>query len=103
MAAQMCAAGWSGVEVGASLHDSGISSAVVAYMLGARIIECHFTLNRTMKGSDHAWSLEPDGMKRLFRDLHHEFFQFGFRFLSGVPNLPRLARVRNFGRGNSGA
>ena len=38
-------------------------------MLGARIIEKHFTLNRAMKGTDHRFSLEPVGMKKMIRDL----------------------------------
>jgi sialic acid synthase len=42
---------------------------VAAYMLGARIIEKHFTLNRAMKGTDHRFSLEPVGMKKMIRDL----------------------------------
>jgi N-acetylneuraminate synthase len=41
----------------------------VAYALGAQYIERHFTLDRTWKGTDHAASLEPDGMRRLARDL----------------------------------
>jgi len=44
--------------------------AGVAYMLGARIIEKHFTLNHTWKGTDHALSLEPIGMQKMIRDLH---------------------------------
>ena len=43
---------------------------MAAYVLGAQFIERHFTLNRTWKGTDHAASLEPDGMRRLVRDLH---------------------------------
>jgi N-acetylneuraminate synthase/sialic acid synthase len=43
--------------------------APVAYMLGARVIEKHFTLNHAWKGSDHAYSLMPEGMRRLVRDL----------------------------------
>jgi sialic acid synthase len=58
-----------GVVVGYSGHDNGIAMAVVAYVLGARIIEKHFTLNRAMKGTDHAFSLEPQGMRKLVRDL----------------------------------
>lgn len=54
--------GWSG-------HDSGIAMALVAYAYGARIIEKHFTLNRAMKGTDHAFSLEPTGLRKLVRDL----------------------------------
>jgi N-acetylneuraminate synthase/sialic acid synthase len=58
-----------GVTIGYSGHDSGIAMAVAAYVLGARIIEKHFTLNRAMKGTDHAFSLEPDGMRKMVRDL----------------------------------
>ncbi len=43
--------------------------APVAYMLGARAFEKHFTLNHAWKGTDHAYSLMPDGMRRFVRDL----------------------------------
>jgi N-acetylneuraminate synthase/sialic acid synthase len=43
--------------------------AVAAYVLGARVVEQHFTLNHTWKGTDHAFSLEPIGMRKLVRDL----------------------------------
>jgi sialic acid synthase len=56
--------------IGLSDHFNGISMAVAAYMLGARIIEKHFTLNHTWKGTDHALSLEPIGMHKMIRDLH---------------------------------
>jgi N-acetylneuraminate synthase len=39
--------------------------------LGATWVERHFTLDRTWKGTDHAASLEPDGMRRLVRDLRN--------------------------------
>ena len=55
--------------VGLSSHDNGIAMAVAAYVLGARVIEKHFTLNHTMKGTDHAFSLEPIGFKKMVRDL----------------------------------
>lgn len=55
--------------IGFSNHFNGISVDPVAYTLGARIIEKHFTLDRSMKGSDHAFSLEPVGMRKLVRDL----------------------------------
>lgn len=51
--------------IGYSGHDSGVIYSVVAYALGARIIEKHFTLDRTMKGTDHSFSLEPRGMRKL--------------------------------------
>lgn len=55
--------------IGWSSHDAGIAMAVVAYTLGARMVEKHFTLNRVMKGTDHAFSLEPVGLRKLCRDL----------------------------------
>jgi N-acetylneuraminate synthase/sialic acid synthase len=55
--------------VGLSAHDNGIAMALVGYVLGARVVEKHFTLNRSMKGTDHAFSLEHSGLRRLVRDL----------------------------------
>ena len=56
--------------IGLSSHDNGIAMAVAAYMLGARIVEKHFTLNHTLKGTDHAFSLEPIGLRKMVRDLN---------------------------------
>jgi len=55
--------------VGLSSHDNGIAMAVAAYILGARVVEKHFTLNHTWKGTDHAFSLEPIGLTKMVRDL----------------------------------
>jgi len=55
-------------EIGFSGHHLGIAIDVSAVTLGARWVERHFTLDRTWKGTDHAASLEPDGMRRLARD-----------------------------------
>ena len=55
--------------VGLSSHDNGIAMAIAAFMLGARIVEKHFTFNHTWKGTDHAFSLEPSGFRKLVRDL----------------------------------
>ncbi len=55
--------------VGLSSHDNGIAMALAAYMLGARVVEKHFTLNHTWKGTDHAFSLEPIGFRKMVRDL----------------------------------
>jgi sialic acid synthase len=59
-----------GLVVGLSDHQNGIAMAIVAYMLGARIFEKHFTLDHAWKGTDHAFSLMPDGLRRFVRDLH---------------------------------
>ena len=55
--------------IGLSDHENGIDCATIAYMLGARIFEKHFTLNRSSKGTDNAFSLEPNGMRKLIRNL----------------------------------
>lgn len=53
--------------IGYSGHDSGILIPSAAYLLGARIIEKHFTLSRALKGTDHGMSLEPEGLTKLCR------------------------------------
>ena len=63
--------------VGLSSHDSGIAMALVGYVLGARIIEKHFTLNRAMKGTDHAFSLEHSGLEKLVRDVARAHLAMG--------------------------
>jgi sialic acid synthase len=63
--------------VGFSSHDNGIAMPLAAYVLGARIVEKHFTLNRAMKGTDHAFSLEPQGMRKLVRDLQRARLALG--------------------------
>lgn len=57
--------------IGYSGHHLGIAVDIAAMTLGARWIERHFTLDRTWKGTDHAASLEPDGLRRLVRDVHN--------------------------------
>jgi N-acetylneuraminate synthase len=59
------------MDVGFSGHHLGIAADIAAQTLGASWIERHFTLDRTSKGTDHAASLEPDGMRRLTRDLRN--------------------------------
>ncbi|MCE8519040.1 N-acetylneuraminate synthase family protein [Ruegeria pomeroyi] len=67
--------------IGFSGHHLGIAADVAALALGRRMeaqgkgrfthIERHFTLDRTWKGTDHAASLEPDGLRRLCRDVRN--------------------------------
>jgi N-acetylneuraminate synthase/sialic acid synthase len=59
--------------------------AVVAYMLGSRIVEKHFTLNHTWKGTDHALSLEPIGMHKMVRDLQRARIAVGDRVKQPLP------------------
>jgi N-acetylneuraminate synthase len=58
-----------GVPVGYSGHETGLASSVAASVLGSCVVERHITLDRSMWGSDHAASLEPNGITRLIRDI----------------------------------
>lgn len=79
--------------IGFSSHFSGISMPLVAYVMGARILEVHFTLNRAMKGSDHAWSLEPQGLTKLVRDLKRCRAAFGDGVKRPIPEeIPALVK-----------
>ncbi len=55
--------------IGFSGHHLGIAVDIAAYTLGASYVERHYTLDRTWKGTDHAASLEPDGVRKLKRNL----------------------------------
>lgn len=57
--------------IGFSGHHLGIAADVAAMTIGAEWVERHFTLDRTGKGTDHSASLEPDGMRKLARDLRN--------------------------------
>lgn len=59
--------------IGFSGHHLGIAVDIAAYTLGAQFIERHYTLDRTWKGTDHAASLEPDGVWRLVRELNNVY------------------------------
>ena len=55
--------------IGYSGHEQGIAIPPVAVALGAKIVERHFTLDRSMKGGDHAASLEPQGFTKMVRNI----------------------------------
>lgn len=59
--------------IGFSGHHLGIAVDSAAVALGAEWIERHYTLDRTWKGTDHAASLEPDGLRKLTRDCQAVF------------------------------
>jgi N-acetylneuraminate synthase len=64
--------------IGFSGHHVGTAPDVAAYVLGAGWIERHFTLDRTLKGTDHAASLDPSGLRTLCKDLNdvHEAMRY---------------------------
>ncbi len=66
-----------GSPVGYSGHERGINVAVAAVTLGARIIEKHFTVDRSMEGSDHKVSLLPDEFAALVEGVRQIEAAFG--------------------------
>ncbi len=64
--------------IGFSGHHLGTAVDIAAYTLGADLIERHYTLDRTWKGTDHAASLEPEDIRRLVNDLNvvHDALQY---------------------------
>lgn len=59
------------VEVGYSDHTNGIEVPIAAVALGAKVIEKHFTLDRSMEGPDHKASLEPDELKAMVESIRN--------------------------------
>jgi sialic acid synthase SpsE len=57
------------VPAGYSGHERGLQVTIAAVALGATFIERHITLDRSMWGTDHSASLEPEGLKKLVRDI----------------------------------
>jgi N-acetylneuraminate synthase len=66
-------------EIGFSGHHLGVALDVAAFTLGARWIERHFTKDKTWKGTDHAASLEPQGLQKLVRDLNAAYEALHFK------------------------
>lgn len=77
--------------IGFSGHHLGIAVDIAAYTLGAEWIERHFTLDRTWKGTDHAASLEPEGVRRLVRDLKaiHKSLTFKSKDILDIESVQR--------------
>ena len=78
-----------GVLVGYSGHERGLAPTEAAAALGACVIERHFTVDRTMVGPDHAASLEPEGLRRLIRNIRNIEHALG----DGVKQLLSEERV----------
>jgi N-acetylneuraminate synthase len=84
--------------IGYSGHETGLATTVATVAMGATFIERHFTLNRAMWGTDQAASVEPEGMRRMVRDIRHIERAMG----DGVKKvydseLPILSKLRKVG------
>jgi N-acetylneuraminate synthase len=88
-----------GVPIGYSGHETGIASSVAAAVLGASVVERHITLDRSMWGSDHAASLEPNGIMRVIRDIRlvEEALGDGVKSVSPT-EIPIMEKLRRVGR-----
>ncbi len=82
--------------VGYSGHDDGPELSWVAYALGARVIEKHFTLDRTRPGSDHHFSLEPSGLTELVSGLRRTRAALGSPGKRALP--AEAAAIRKMGK-----
>lgn len=71
--------------IGFSGHHLGIAVDIAAYTLGTHIIERHYTLDRTWKGTDHAASLEPMGVRKLTRDLNAVYKALNYKSADILP------------------
>ena len=60
-----------GYEVGYSDHTVGIEISIAAVVMGATIIEKHFTLDRNMEGPDHKASIEPNELAEMIRSIRN--------------------------------
>lgn len=80
-------------SIGFSDHTIGIAAPIVAIGLGAEIIEKHITIDRTMKGTDQAGSLGPDGVNRMIRDIRIAERWMGKEELY-IDNSVELAKIK---------
>lgn len=81
-------------KIGFSGHHLGIAPDIAAYTLGAEYIERHFTLDRTWKGTDHAASLEPDGLRKLNRNLLAVHESLTYKSNDGLLEVERKQRLK---------
>jgi N-acetylneuraminate synthase len=87
-----------GVPVGYSGHETGIASSIAAAALGACLVERHVTLDRAMWGSDHAASLEPNGIMRVVRDIRLVEAALGDGVKAVLPSeIPIMQKLRRVG------
>jgi N-acetylneuraminate synthase len=86
------------VPIGYSGHETGIASSVAAAALGACMVERHVTLDRSLWGSDHAASLEPNGIMRVIRDIRLVELSLGDGIKTVLPSeIPIMKKLRRVG------
>ena len=85
--------------IGFSGHHLGIAVDIAALALGATYFERHFTLDRSWKGTDHAASLEPQGLQKLARDLRQtaKALEYKQKEILDIEAVQRKKLKREFG------
>ena len=81
------------IVIGLSDHFNGILSSSVAYLEGARVFEKHVTFNRSWKGTDHKFSLEQIGFKKMVRDLKRVPEMFSLKSDGTLGNEPVFIKL----------
>jgi len=79
---------------GFSGHHDGIMLDMAAAHTGVTHIERHYTLNRTWRGTDHAASLEPDGIRKLIRGVEEVAQAQGTKGATGLLNTELVQREK---------
>jgi len=85
-------------NIGYSGHSSGIQDGIIACTLGARVIEKHITLDRSMFGSDQSSSIESTGLKRMIRDIRLLDTIYGSGDKTKLSNEELKVREKLYGR-----
>ena len=78
-----------GVHTGLSDHTKGIHISVAAAAMGARVIEKHVTLDRSLEGPDHPFAIEPDELAELVRQVRDVESALGDGFKRG-PSIEEI-------------
>ncbi len=81
------------ILIGLSDHYNGILSGPIGFMKGARIFEKHVTLNRSWKGTDHNFALEPEGFRKFVRDIKRVPYMMQPKDISQIGKEPVFQKL----------
>lgn len=82
-----------GTIIGYSDHSIGNVAAICSIVLGAKVIEKHFTLDRDLPGPDHWFSCEPAELKELVKGIRHAEMALGNSMLVPTPHEQEMRKI----------
>jgi sialic acid synthase SpsE len=85
------------IPVGYSDHYPGTKACLAAAMMGAEVLETHFTLDSSKEGGDHVHSVDPEDLKKLISDITLLDIMRGNRY--AVFNRPDRSFAKEYRRG----